>query len=139
MIRRLSRLVSLLLVGLAASSAAPLPAAAPTAAPAPAWPLPPLDYFIHKLPPPPQPGSWRDRMDLSDLVARQQMVTQADLKSIARTPTQRPPALRRVFDFRAHFCHSPPMETDAFSFRLPANPPDCEKPFPISRLSLRPD
>jgi acid phosphatase (class A) len=85
MIRRLSRVVSLLLVGLAASSAAPLPAAAPTAAPAPAWPLPPLDYFIHKLPPPPQPGSWRDRMDLSDLVARQQMVTQADLKSIART------------------------------------------------------
>ena len=82
MILRLSRLVSLLLVGLAASSAAPAPAAAPTAAPAPAWPLPPLDYFIHKLPPPPRPGSWRDRMDLSDVVARQQMVTQADLKPI---------------------------------------------------------
>ena len=81
MIRPLSRLVSLLLACLAASSAAPPPAAAP----APAWPLPPLDYFIHKLPPPPRPGSWRDRMDLSDVVARQHIVTQADLKSIART------------------------------------------------------
>ena len=81
MIRPLSRLFSLLLTCLAASSAAPPPAAAP----APAWPLPPLDYFIHKLPPPPRPGSWRDRMDLSDVVARQHIVTQADLKSIART------------------------------------------------------
>jgi hypothetical protein len=26
-----------------------------------------------------------------------------------------------VFDFRAHFCHSAPMETDAFGFRFPAN------------------
>jgi acid phosphatase (class A) len=84
MIRPLSLLVSLLLACLAASSAAPHPAA-PTAAPAPAWPLPPLEYFIHKLPPPPRLGSWRDRMDLSDVVARQHMVTQADLKSIART------------------------------------------------------
>ena len=46
---------------------------------------------------------------------------------------QRPPALRRqLFDFRAHFCHSAPMETHAFGFRLPANAPEGEKRFPIS-------
>jgi hypothetical protein len=28
-----------------------------------------------------------------------------------------------VFDFRAHFCHSAPMETHAFGFRLRANAP----------------
>ena len=48
----------------------------------------------------------------------------------------RPPALRRqkpVFDFRAHFCHSAPMETHAFGFRLRANAPEGQKRFPISR------
>ena len=60
---------------------------------------------------------------------------------------QRPPALRRqllrvadaprnpkrpVFDFRAHSCHSAPMETHAFGFRLRANAPEGQKRFPIS-------
>jgi hypothetical protein len=39
-----------------------------------------------------------------------------------------------VFDFRAHFCHSAPMETHAFGFRLLANAPKGQKRFPISRL-----
>jgi hypothetical protein len=36
-----------------------------------------------------------------------------------------------VFDFRAHSCHSAPMETHAFGFRLPANAPEGQKRFPI--------
>ena len=40
-----------------------------------------------------------------------------------------------VFDFRAHFCHSAPMETHAFGFRLRANAPEGQKRFPISRKS----
>ncbi len=47
--------------------------------------LPPLEYFINKLPPPPRPGSYTDRMDLSDAVARQQGVTAASLASIQHT------------------------------------------------------
>ena len=39
---------------------------------------------------------------------------------------------RPVFDFRAHFCHSAPIETHAFDFRLSANAPESEKRFPIS-------
>ena len=59
----------------------------------------------------------------------------------SRTPcSAAPAALRRqpVFDFRAHFCHSAPMETHAFGFRLRANAPEGfpisegEKRFPIS-------
>ena len=38
-----------------------------------------------------------------------------------------------VFDFRAHFCHSAPMETHAFGFRLRANAPEGQKRFPISK------
>jgi hypothetical protein len=37
---------------------------------------------------------------------------------------------RPVFDFRAHFCHSAPMETHAFGFRLRANTPEGQKQFP---------
>jgi hypothetical protein len=34
------------------------------------------------------------------------------------------PATRKtVLDFRAHFCHSAPIEMHAFGFRLPANAP----------------
>ena len=39
-----------------------------------------------------------------------------------------------VFDSRAHFCHSAPMETHAFGFRLRANAPEGQKRFPISRM-----
>ena len=38
-----------------------------------------------------------------------------------------------VFDFRAHFCHSAPMETHAFGFRLRANAPEGR--FPIMAKS----
>lgn len=44
-----------------------------------------------------------------------------------------------MLDLRAHFSHSALMETDAFGFRLPANAPDGQKRFPISRSSLRRD
>jgi uncharacterized membrane protein YphA (DoxX/SURF4 family) len=40
-----------------------------------------------------------------------------------------------LFDFRAHFFHSAPMETHAFGFRLRANAPEGQKRFPISRLT----
>jgi hypothetical protein len=40
------------------------------------------------------------------------------------------PALRRpVFDFQAHFCHSAPIETHAFGFRLPASAPGAKSDF----------
>ena len=53
-------------------------------------------------------------------------------KCASRTPCSAAPALRRQFDFRAHFCHSAPMETHAFGFRLRANAPEGQKRFPIS-------
>ena len=34
-----------------------------------------------------------------------------------------------VFDFRAHFCHSAPMETHAFGFRLRPNAPRAKNDF----------
>jgi hypothetical protein len=61
----------------------------------------------------------------------------------------RPPALRRrlfrlagaprnpkqpLFDFRAYFCQSAPMETQALGFRLRANAPEGQKRFPISSV-----
>ena len=47
-----------------------------------------------------------------------------------------PPAAKKpVFDFRAHFCHSAPMETHAFGFRLRANAPEGQKRFPISSVT----
>ena len=42
-----------------------------------------------------------------------------------------------VFDARAHFCHSAPMETHALGFRLRANAPKGQKRFPISALKRR--
>jgi hypothetical protein len=47
----------------------------------------------------------------------------------------RPASDRPVFDFRAHPCHSVPMETHAFGFRLPANAPEGQKRSPISTRS----
>lgn len=49
------------------------------------WAMPPMSYFVKALPPPPRPGSFRDRMDYSDALARQKLVTQADQKSIDET------------------------------------------------------
>ena len=48
-----------------------------------------------------------------------------------RRPQSR--SLRPLFDFRAHFCHSAPMEAPAFGFRLRATAPKSQKRFPISR------
>jgi acyl-CoA reductase-like NAD-dependent aldehyde dehydrogenase len=39
-------------------------------------------------------------------------------------------------NFRAHFCHSAPMETHASGFRLRANAPEGQKPFFISQTSV---
>ena len=36
-----------------------------------------------------------------------------------------------LFDFRAYFCHSAPMETHAFGFTLRANAPEGQKRLPI--------
>ena len=38
---------------------------------------------------------------------------------------------KSVFDSRAHFCHSAPVETQAFGFTLRANAPEGQKRFPI--------
>ena len=40
-----------------------------------------------------------------------------------------------MFDFRAHFCHSAPMETCACGFRLPATPRRAKSDF-VSVLSV---
>ena len=51
----------------------------------------------------------------------------------SRTPCSAAPSPPApVFDFRAHSCHSAPMETHAFGFRLRANAPEGQKRFPIS-------
>jgi hypothetical protein len=42
---------------------------------------------------------------------------------------QRPTALPTVFDFPTHFCHSAPMETHAFGFRLRATPRTAKSDF----------
>ena len=57
----------------------------------------------------------------------------------SRTPCSAAPSppAAAVFDFRAHFCHSAPMETHAFGFRLRANAPEGQKRFPISTNPLR--
>jgi hypothetical protein len=39
------------------------------------------------------------------------------------------PSPGAVFDFRAHFCHSAPMEAYAFGFRLRTNAPEGQKRF----------
>lgn len=64
---------------LAMGLALPLLQAAPSAAPAPQWNLPPLGYFIEKLPAPPREGSFRDRLDLQDARARQSSMSQKQL------------------------------------------------------------
>jgi hypothetical protein len=49
-------------------------------------------------------------------------------KCASRTPCSAAPSHRApVFDFRAHFCHSAPMETHAFGFRLRAKAPEGPK------------
>ena len=64
----------LLLTSLAASAASPSPTPQPDV-----WQLPPLDYFIEHLPAPPRATSYRDRLDLSDAVARQASMTPAQV------------------------------------------------------------
>jgi len=47
--------------------------------------MPDLEYFERKLAPPPREGSFRDRMDLRDAIAQQQLVTEEKNKRIQRT------------------------------------------------------
>ena len=56
------------------------------------------------------------------------------MADIRRRSSERRASSTDSFDFRAHFCHSAPMETHAFAFRLLANAPQGQKRFPISRL-----
>jgi hypothetical protein len=41
-----------------------------------------------------------------------------------------------LFDLRAYFCHSAPVETHALGFRLLANAPEGQKRFPVSLLDV---
>lgn len=62
------------------------PAASPSPTPRPdVWPLPPLEYFIEHLPAPPRATSYRDRLDLSDAVARQASMTPAQAAQAQRS------------------------------------------------------
>lgn len=74
----------ILLLPLAGAGAAP---AASTATKQDVWPLPPLEYFIEHLPAPPRNGSYRDRLDLSDAVARQTSMTPAQKAQALRSYT----------------------------------------------------
>ncbi|MEO8205593.1 MAG: phosphatase PAP2 family protein [Chthoniobacterales bacterium] len=73
----------------AAPVSSPSPATIPeaTASPTPAansvdspWPLPSLNYYITRLPKPPKPQSFRDRLDMQDVIARQGQMTPAQLQ-----------------------------------------------------------
>jgi len=54
------------------------PALTPASAASP-WPVPPLSYYIKRLPEPPRPGSFRDRVDLEDAIAHQRAMTNRNL------------------------------------------------------------
>jgi acid phosphatase (class A) len=61
-------------------AAAPVPAIQITAAKGPAtWPLPPNDYFLGKIPPPPAKGSADDQADLAYSVQEQAQTTPAQI------------------------------------------------------------
>jgi len=64
------------LTSLAASAANPSPSPAPQPD---VWQLPSLEYFIEHLPAPPRATSYRDRLDLSDAIARQASMTPAQI------------------------------------------------------------
>ncbi len=76
-ISSLRALAFLLTTALSASLLHAAPPATP--APTPQWKLPPLEYFIEKLPAPPREGSFRDRLDLEDSRARQASMSQEQL------------------------------------------------------------
>ncbi len=59
-------------------------AAEPAVSPA-VWPLPPIEYFIERLPAPPRDGSYRDRLDLSDAMARQAAMTPGEIAQAQRS------------------------------------------------------
>lgn len=70
----LQRLCLPVLVGLSLSSCATKQPMTPPSATSP-WPVPPLSYYIKRLPEPPRPGSFRDRVDLEDAIAHQKAMT----------------------------------------------------------------
>ena len=64
------------------------PASPPSPSPTPrpdVWPLPPFEYFIEHLPAPPRATSYRDRLDLSDAIARQTSMTPAQMAQAQRS------------------------------------------------------
>ena len=67
---------------------------------------------------------------LEEGYCRWQTGTRYDPELHARNPK------KPVFDTRSHFCHSAPMETHAFGFRLRANAPEGQKRFPISPKAI---
>ncbi len=55
--------------------ATPLPAALTQPAATSPWMLPSLQYFIARLPAPPKPGSFRDRLDVRDAISQQAAIS----------------------------------------------------------------
>ena len=70
----------LLLTSLATTAAKSAPTPPPDI-----WPLPPLEYFIEHLPAPPRAGAYRDRLDLSDAIARQASMTPAQIAQVQKS------------------------------------------------------
>ena len=75
---------ALLLTPLVLPAAAPSPSLAP-ASQSDVWPLPSLEYFVEHLPAPPRATSYRDRLDLSDAVARQASMTPTQIARAQRS------------------------------------------------------
>lgn len=69
----------------------------PTPTPTPAWSLPSIDYFIKNLPGPPRPGSFRDRMDVRDAIAKQAIMNSKQERHVQIT------YLFNVFEFSRVF------------------------------------
>lgn len=80
--------------------------------------MPPLEYFIERLPAPPRATSYRDRLDLSDAVARQASMTPAQIAQAQKS------YLFNVFHFAnivgPRFTPKNYPKTDAFFQKLTA-------------------
>jgi len=92
-------------------------------------PLPRLRHRTGHWRSPPPETSGSARVRLSHPLFSGPQPSRRQLFRVAGTPRN---PKKPVFDFRAHFCHSAPIETHAFGFRLPANAPEDQKRFPIS-------
>jgi hypothetical protein len=74
----IKRLCLPVLAGISLSSCCTRQATMPVTATSP-WPVPSLNYYIKRLPEPPRKGSFRDRVDLEDAIARQKAMTPQEL------------------------------------------------------------